>query len=308
MEEIHDFETFYQLKVAPFIEDLKLQGSESSGWTVGGIFCMILAAMSFIMGQTGIAIFFVGGIILSVYKHTKLKEQFVSNYKATIIAEIIKYLNPEMVYTPKKFMSSMDYDKSGLYRRSYDAFTGDDYMQGIYKNVQFYCSELETAYQKGRRGINNVRIFKGLFFALPLKIRFSSATYIWPVDEEQFGDALSAEPYQLLPLLSPSLYQLHAGLPRFDNNFSIYSTNANDATSLVDPDLMEHLVSFKKQIERDIRLSFVNSILYVSINLDEEMFQPSAANPGDKEKIKSYFFNVLLILSIINQLNLGKYA
>ncbi|MEO6819659.1 MAG: DUF3137 domain-containing protein, partial [Ginsengibacter sp.] len=253
-------------------------------------------------------IFFVGGIILSVYKHTKLKEQFVSNYKATIIAEIIKYLNPEMVYTPKKFMSSMDYDKSGLYRRSYDAFTGDDYMQGIYKNVRFYCSELETAYQKGRRGINNVRIFKGLFFALPLKIRFSSATYIWPVDEEQFGDALSAEPYQLLPLLSPSLYQLKAGIPRFDNNFSIYSTNANDATSLVDPDLMEHLVSFKKQIERDIRLSFVNSILYVSINLDEEMFQPSAANPGDKEKIKSYFFNVLLILSIINQLNLGKYA
>jgi hypothetical protein len=41
--------------------------------------------------------------------------------------------------------------------------------------------------------------------------------------------------------------------------------------------------------------------------MDEEMFEPSTSHPGDKEKIKSYFFNVLLILSIINQLNLTKY-
>ena len=308
MEEIHDFETFYQLKVAPFIDDLKLQGHESSGWTIGGIFCMILAAMSFIMGETGIGIFFIGGIILSIYKHTKHKERFVENYKGTIITEIIKYLNPEMIYTPKKFMSSSDYDKSGLYRRTYDSFYGDDYIKGVYKNIQFYCSELETTYQKGRRAASTVRIFKGLFFAVPLKIRFSSATYIWPIDEEQFEDVLSADSYQLLPFPSPNLYKLNAGIPRFDSNFSIFSTNANDANSLLDTDLMERLVSFKKQIKRDIRLSFVNSILYVSINLDEEMFQPSANNPGDKEKIKSYFFNVLLILSIINQLNVSKYA
>ena len=308
MEEIHDFETFYKLKVAPFIEDLKLQGSETSGWNIGGIFCMILAAISFIMGETGIAFFFVGCIIFAIYKHTRHKERFVINYKETIIAGIIKYLNPDMIYTPQKFMSSMDYDKSGLYRRTYDFFNGDDYMQGVYKNVRFYCSELETTYQRGTRASGTVRIFKGLFFAVPLKTRFSSATYIWPVDDAQFGDTLAAEPYQLLPLQSATLYQMNAGIPGFDANFSIFSTNANDAASLVDPELMECLLSFKKQIERDIRVSFVNSVLYISINMDEEMFQPSAANPGDKEKIKSYFFNVLLILSIINQLKLAKYA
>ena len=308
MEEIHDFETFYQLKVAPYIEDLKLQGSETSGWGIGGIFCMVLAAISFILGETGIAFFFVGGIVLSIYKYSKNKERFVVNYKETIITEIIKYLNPEMVYTPKKFMSSMDYDRSGLYRRAYDSFNGDDYIQGVYKNVRFYCSELETGFQVSVQDPHNVRIFKGLFFAVPLKFRFTSATYIWPKEEEQFENPLDAEPHQLLPLLSPSLYQLNAGIPRFDNNFSIFSTNANDAASLVDPDLMERLVSFKKQIERDVRLSFVNSILYVSINMEEEMFEPSSSNPGDKEKIKDYFFNVLLILSIVNQLNLNKYA
>jgi hypothetical protein len=307
MEEIPDFETFYKLKVAPNIEDLKLQGSETSGWSIGGIFCMILAAISFILGETGIAIFFLGCIILAIYKYTKHKERFVVNYKETIISEIIKYLNPEMVYTPKKFMSSMDYDKSGLYRRSYDSFNGDDYMQGVYKNVRFYCSELETGFQVSARDPTNVRIFKGLFFAVPLKIPFMSATYIWPNEEEQFEDPLDAKSYQLIPLASPNLYKMNAGIPRFDNNFSIFSTNPNDASSLIDPDLMERLVSFKKQIERDIRLSFVNNILYVSINMDEEMFEPSTSHPGDKEKIKSYFFNVLLILSIINQLNLTKY-
>ena len=308
MEEIHDFETFYKIKVAPFIEDLKLQGSETSGWGIGGIFCMVMAAISFILGQTGIAIFFVGCIVLAIYKYSKHKDRFVINYKGTIISEIIKYLNPGMTYTPNKFMSSSDYDKSGLYRRTYDFFNGDDYIQGVYKNVRFYCSELETDFQVSVRDPRTVRIFKGLFFAVPLKIPFSSATYIWPVDEQQFEGPLSADPHQLIALPSPNLYQMNAGIPLFDNNFTIFSTNPNDASRLVDADLMERLVSFKKQIERDIRLSFVNSILYVSINLDEEMFEPSNTHPGDKEKIKSYFFNVLLILSIINQLNLNKYA
>ncbi len=69
---------------------------------------------------------------------------------------------------------------------------------------------------------------------------------------------------------------------------------------------MERMVHFKTQINRDTRLSFVDGICYVAIAVDEDLLEPSMSEPGNKDDIKDYFFSILLILSIINQLNLSK--
>jgi hypothetical protein len=70
--------------------------------------------------------------------------------------------------------------------------------------------------------------------------------------------------------------------------------------------MMERMIKFKQQIKRDIRLSIVAGICYISISINEELLEPSISNPDNKEKIKEYFFSVLLIFSIINQLNLSR--
>ena len=44
---------------------------------------------------------------------------------------------------------------------------------------------------------------------------------------------------------------------------------------------------------------------HVAIPIKDDLFEPTSF-PDDKEVIKEYFFFVLLILSIINQLNLRK--
>lgn len=72
--------------------------------------------------------------------------------------------------------------------------------------------------------------------------------------------------------------------------------------------MMNNMIQFRNQIGRDVRFSFVNGYFFVSIAMNENLFEPSISYPQDKERIKEYFFSFLLILSIINQLDLRRLA
>ncbi len=87
----------------------------------------------------------------------------------------------------------------------------------------------------------------------------------------------------------------------------MYTTNVEEAREIVDQDMMERIIIFQKQIQRDVRLSVVKGVMYVAISINEELLEPSISNPDNKEHIKDYFFSVLLILSIINQLDIPKF-
>lgn len=307
MEEIKDFDSFYNITLQPFFEELKSQGDNTSIWTIVGIISFIVAILSFMLNQPLIGTFFLIVLVYCIYKHTKNKDLFIDNYKETVIKEVIKYLNPGITYSPESSMSAEDYEKSGHYRRIYDFYDGDDHMEGTYKNVKFYCSELETALERPASKVRRTAtIFKGLFFAAPLGIPSFGGTYIWPAGEEQLANSIMDEYYRLMDF--PDVYYIDTKNPAFEKEFSVYSTNPAEALSLVDNELMTRLLNFKNQINRDIRMSFTGGICYVSIAINEDLFQPSVSNPDNKENVQEFFFSVLLILSIINQLNLTRYS
>lgn len=305
MEEMNDFETFYKLRLASLIEDLKSQNSESSNWGIVGIICLIFSAIGFITGQAFIALVLLFLVIFSVYKYTKNRELFVANYKEIIIREITKIINPQTIYRHQRFMSTKDYDRSNLYRRLYDNFGGHDHFEGIYKNVRFYCSQLKTSYEERGNILHTIPIFNGLFMVFPLGIRFSSATYIWPKGDEQIAENMPGEFYQLSDL--PQVYLMNMENPDFAEQFSVYSTNPADVNYLVDTDFMSRLMQLKQKLHTDIRFSFVTGILYVSIVTDGKLFEAPIDKPGDMEKIKSYYSGVKFILNVIDELNMNRY-
>lgn len=96
------------------------------------------------------------------------------------------------------------------------------------------------------------------------------------------------------------------GHKEFETAYSVYSNSPAEARHIVDTEMMECLLHFKNQIKRDVRVSFVEGICYVAISIDEDLLEPSILKPGDKKIIKEYFFSILLIFSIINQLRLYK--
>jgi hypothetical protein len=132
------------------------------------------------------------------------KNLFIESFKETVIHEIVSYLEPGLIYKPNEYISPVDYEKSSLFRKIYDNYNGSGLISGNYNNVKFYCSELETSYEKLPGGNAITTIFKGLFFAIPLKIYFPGGIYIWPKGEEQLTKNFMDEYYKLFPL--PEVY------------------------------------------------------------------------------------------------------
>jgi hypothetical protein len=313
--EAKDFETFYSLKLQALLKDLKKQGKTAGSWGVIAIVTGVFAILFFIGNISGylqtpgiIAGAFTLLCVVSIYLYTTKKDWYVDNYKEKVIREIISYLHPGIFYTPSKFISSKDYKASGLFRHRYDYYDGDDYLQGVYKNVSFHCSELHTQYDRtvGPMANYETTIFKGLFFVADLNVNFWGNTYIWKRGEEQTGVSIAEKHYRYMPL--PQVHKLKSDNTDFDKNFSIYSTNPNEAKAILNMEMTDRIVKFKTQIKRDMVFSFVGGKFYAAISFDEDLLEPSVTNADDKEQIKQFFFTVLLILSIINQLHLDKFV
>lgn len=302
-----DFESFYDTKLKPTLSYLKLQSSEASGWRIAGLLFLMFAIMCFLLSQIIAGILLLCFVMLSSYKYTKKKKLFINNFKETALSGIIKYLEPELIYKPNEYISPVDYEKSSLFRKIYDYYKGSDLISGNYNNVKFYCSELETGYEKLPGGNAITTIFKGLFFAIPLKIYFSGAIYIWPKGEEQLTINFMDEYYRLFPL--PEVYPINLNDKVFENNFSVYSSNSIDTSfSFVDQELKECLINLKEQVGKEIRFSIMRGICYLSISINKEFLKPSLSNTDNIEIVKEYYFRMQLILNVIDQLNFKRFT
>ncbi len=305
MDDIKDFESFYESRLQPFLAELNAQSNDASKWVTAGIASIILAVVCFFIAQPLAGFLFIILVVVSVYKYSGRKKDLTYTFKKTIIREIIKYLNPGAEYDPYKKISSQDYKKSGLFNHVFNYYHGEDLIKGSYKGVTFYCSELETSYNsKGESG-KSASVFSGLFFAAPISKAFTRATYVWPSDDDQFPKSIADEYFHRFMAL-PKVYHVKTNNADFEKHFIVYSTSPSEAKMIVDEEMTTRMFRFKNQIKRDVRFSFVDGVCYVAISVDEDLLEPSISEPGNKENIKEYFFSILLILSIINQLNLKK--
>lgn len=306
MKEIKDFESFYDTNLKPALSNLKMQSSEATGWKIAGLLFLMFAIMCFLLSQILAGILLLIFALISIYKFRKKKKLFIRNFRETALREIIKYLGPDLIYKSSEYISPVDYEKSSLFRRIYDYYEGSDLISGNYGDVRFYCSELETGYDKSPGGNAITTIFKGLFFAIPLKIYLSGAIYIWPKGEEQLTINFLDEYYKLFPL--PEVYSINLNDTTFESIFSVYSTYPSDSTSFIDQELKGRLINLKEQTGKEIRFSIMRGIGYLSISIDKELLEPSLANTDNVEIIKEYYFRVQLILNVIEQLNLKRFT
>ena len=319
MDDKKDFETFYTQKLGPLISNLKTEAGAAGNWGIiapvtGFVTLLIFVGYQagYIQGHGGMAIFLcITAIAISVYFYTNKNDRYTKDFKETVIREIITYLLPGITYKPDEVIAKPEYRYSGLYRHKFDYYDGDDYMEGIYKSVSFRCSELHTQYERLGAGIVGSRlitIFKGLFFVAEINKGYRAGTYIWSHGEDQTGGSVADERYRLMHMPNVYKIKLQQSGADFENNFSVYSTNPAEAGSIVTAAMAERLVRFKKQLNREIAVSFVAGRCYVAIGINEDLLEPSGFDTDDREEVKKYFFTILLVLSIINQLHLNELA
>jgi hypothetical protein len=312
MDHISDFETFYNVKIRPQLPRLKKLNNAAGGLGVAMVILILFAVASLIATvsyvqykKVGIfiTIALVISAITSIVKYLRTEKKYIADFKKEIITAIIDFFKVEMTYAPQAFIPVKDYKRSGLLRNPHEYYQGEDLFKGIYKGVSFCCAEVNSWYTKEtNRAFYDVTIFKGLLFIANVRPVYKGFTYVYMKDNDQLAKSMKNYSWFKPPA---NTRQLVLNDYNFDAYFNAYSTDEKEGFDILNSDMRQMMVNFMLQINRRISFSVVDGQCYLTIPIRDDLFEPST-DPTDKDEIKQHFFSILLILSIINQLDLNR--
>lgn len=308
MEPFKDFESFYAIKIAPYLDELDNEASSVYNWKkftqfsgAGAFVCLFLYSIKILPSGHILAVAMLLMCVIGVYFSAKYSDRYLDDFKEKIIGQIITFIYPSAVYKPMGFVSKKEYKASGLFRRRFTHFDGDDYWQSVYNGVAFHCSEITSRYEDVGSAEN---IFKGLFFVARINNSFTGGTYIWLKGKAQLASSMADEHYRMYPL--PHLQRMKVNHEGFNKHYSVYTTNATESSLILSYNMMNHMLLIKEKLDRDIVFSFVRGRCYIAVSFEENLLEPTTKGVRDKQEIKNYFYTILLVFNIIRKLELER--
>lgn len=303
-----DFEKFYETELKPYLDTLGPGKAAYLNWKYFTIASTVLSVLFLLFyhfynmhsgAMIGVSFLIIAAI--GIYFTTKKNEAFIDDFKENIIGRIIHHISPSAVYKPMQYLSKKEYKLSGLYRRRFTEYDGEDYWKATYRGVNFHCSELEVRYEDSTTATT---IFEGLFLAATISAWYNGGTYIWTKGESQLPVSIADETYRMYPM--PDVKKFPVDNPAFKNSFSVYSSNFSETDKILTPQLQEKMLLLKQKTGRDIVFSFVAGKCFVAIPMEENLLEPTLKGLQDKESYKKYFFTFLLVFNIVQELELSK--
>lgn len=243
-----------------------------------------------------------------LYKTSQHKFNYILSFKSTVVAEIVKQINPGWQYVYDSCISESNYRLSGLFPRQYDRYNGEDFVTGQIEKTDFQFSELHTQYKqvtygaKGRRQEHWVTIFKGLFMHADFNKDFSGTTFVLPDTAERLFGSFG----QSLQRLSGRGELVKLENPEFEKLFVVYSSDQVESRYILTPTIMEAMVNIYQRFNGEIYFSFVGSRVYFANSISKALFEPHVFRSGvnfDDVKEMSDLFGMISVL--VQELNLN---
>ncbi|MGE0269202.1 MAG: DUF3137 domain-containing protein [Candidatus Omnitrophota bacterium] len=309
MKTLQELKEFYDKNLLPDLqnlEEIRLNNlKKMAAWIVPILLGSLVLAILFkdagdAAGFIVFLAFIVSGIIVAY-----ITRGYVSNFKQKIIEKIVHFVGPSLNYQPTGYIDSHRYKESRLFLRQHDVYKGDDRVHGKIGATAVDFSELHTQYitrdSKGRTSYHT--IFKGLFFIGDFNKDFKGRTFVLPDTAESLFGGM-AKLFQSWAMSRPELVKLED--PEFERLFVVYADDQIEARYILSPSLMKRIVDFKKKSRKNIRLSFLNSNVYVAIAYYKNLFEPRIFQTLlDFNPIKEYFEDLQLATGIVEDLSLN---
>jgi hypothetical protein len=304
------FRQFYNRELQPLLAQTETSRKQVQqfSYMMYGAFAVaaIIALALFRSGSAGPAMiipFILPAVTGWIYADKKKK--FTQHFKQTIISRIVQFINPGCQYQPQGFVSEHEYEASSLYRRDHDRYNGEDYFEGLYNKTRFFCSELHTQYKtsNGKGQTSWHTIFKGLFFVADFNKHFQGRTYVWDNGNAEASTGFFG---RLFSSFSQSVEKVNLESPEFENEFDVFSTSQTESRYILSPSLMVRMVNLKQKMGCEMRCSFINTKMYITFALRENLFEPGINRPNENfETAWMYVVQFGLFFEIIDELNLN---
>ncbi len=259
--------------------------------------------MTFFYIWVGISII-ASGII--GYFISKKKKAYRHQYKTSVVAEIIKLIDPSWEYNYQSCINSVDYHQSELFRKDCDRYMGDDLVIGNIDKTDFQFSELQTQYKtyttdsQGHQQEKWVTIFNGLFIHADFNKLIAGKTFVQPDKAEKLFGKLG----QMFQKISTKGELIKLENPEFEKMFVVHGSNQIESRYILTPTMMEAMVAIQKKYDRPISYSFKGSRVYCAMSFTKGLFEPRMMRSGvkisDVEEVHDLFKIIAIIIKEMN--------
>ncbi|MEI6089218.1 MAG: DUF3137 domain-containing protein [bacterium] len=239
---------------------------------------------------------------------SKRKKAYYHQYKATVVAEIIRLIDPTWVYHYDQCIGRTDYHQSELFRQECDRYMGDDFVYGNIDKTDFQFSELHTQYKtystdsQGRRHEQWVTIFKGIFMHADFNKFIGGKTFVQPDKAERLFGKLG----QMFQKISSKGELIKLENPEFEKMFVVHGSDQIESRYILTPTMMEAMVAIQKKYSRPISYSFIGSRVYLAMSFTKDLFEPRIMSSGVKITDIQEMYDLFKIIEvIIKEMNLN---
>jgi len=246
--------------------------------------------------------FMIAGFIYKI-----LIKDYAMDFKYRVISPLIKEIDRNLKYTPSMCISQTDYIHSGIFTSSPDRVSGNDLVKGKIDgiNIKFsdFHAEIRHKDSKGRTSWSTQ--FQGLFLISEFPKHFKGKTVILPdTAQSAFGDFIGSF-LQSNNFSRNDLIKMDS--VEFEKEFVVYGTNQIEARYILSHTLMEKILEFKRRSKQPLSLSFRAGKIYMAIEYNKDLFEPSVFHSLLKYKIAMEYVKTLhLAIGIVEELKLNQ--
>ena len=316
MKKFSEVIDYYYSELNPIVKELEKKRQKVKRniitWMIGGvvaIFILITAVMS----HTDVDIFLQSGIVLlgaSVglygFLYKMMSKGYNIEFKLRVIEPLIKFIDPNLKYTPNATIPEYIFKKSKVITDDIDLYHGDDLVEGVVDgvNIAFCDLHVEKEYKDSNNDSDYQTLFQGIFLQAEFPKEFHGTTVVLPdMAENIFGSYLG----RMLQSFGNEMQLVKLDNVEFEKYFVVYSSDQIEARYILSHSMMERMIKFRKKVGHRISFSFVGGEMFVGVHYNRESLEASVFGSLLEYKIvKEFVESLYYSLEIVQELKLNQ--
>lgn len=207
------------------------------------------------------------------------RRKFVNHFKSKVLTSIFNQTFGKCEFHFNDGFSKDDVFATELTNYG-NTYHSDDLIKGEYRGIPFERADVAIRQvQSTGKSVMVIPIFVGqwMIFSLPYK-KFDSTT---KVVENEFFKASNPTGNFFNKI---KVEKMETESIPFNDKFSIFTNNEQDAFYLLTPVMMEKLLELEKKYDK-VRIGFINGQVHVLLATNKNQFEPSVSSKIDDEYI-----------------------
>lgn len=244
------------------------------------------------------------GIFTALMKY--LSKDYRKRFKNEIFKPLIHAIDPKLKYLEENHVSQMNFQASTLFATP-DRLSGNDHISGVIDGVSIEFSDIH-AEKKNKDSKNNSSwstIFQGLYIITDFPKSFQGKTLVLPDKAQKtFGNLIGGW-LQSKNFTQEQLIKMDD--IAFEREFVVYATDQIEARYILSHSLMQKIVILKQKAKHDVYLSFINNHLYIAIDFNKDLFEPTFFSSLLDYKVAMEYIQVLsMTVGLVEELKLNQ--